>query len=248
MLAAAAAQARVAEREEPLELQLVPARLPAPVRPSSVTTLVTCHCSAIVLETGAGSVSARAGGGILHRIHGFLQSTGFVVARNLALLLAVVFWLALGFWVNKDARRRIRDPFFVVVATVLGLVPPYIGPMVYLLFRPSETLDDAHSRRVEVRALERHLAQSGPKCPVCSSAVEPDYLACPVCTTMLRRPCVRCDAALEPLWQMCPYCATPVEPAAADLDAALTAEALTLVELDDATTLVPQPEPRVADA
>jgi hypothetical protein len=31
-------------------------------------------------------------------------------------------------------------------------------------------------------------------------------------------------------------------------DAALTAEALTLVELDDATKLVPRAEPRVADA
>jgi hypothetical protein len=160
----------------------------------------------------------------------------------------VVFWLALGFWVNKDARRRIRDPSFVVLATLLGLVPPYIGPMVYLLFRPSETLDDLRSRRAEVRALERHLAQSGPKCPVCSSAVEPDYLACPVCTTTLRRPCVRCDAALEPLWQMCPHCATPVEPAQVDLDAALAAEALTLVELDDDTMRVPQRESRVADA
>jgi Arc/MetJ family transcription regulator len=47
---------------------------------------------------------------------------------------------------------------------------------------------------------------------------------------------------------MCPYCATPVQPTQTDLDAALTAEALTLVELDDATTLVPRPEPRVADA
>jgi len=160
----------------------------------------------------------------------------------------VVFWLALGFWVNKDARRRIRDPFFIVLATLLGLVPPYVGPMVYLLFRPSETLDDVRSRRVEVRALERQLAQSGPKCPVCSSGVEPDYLACPVCTTTLRRPCVGCDSALEPLWQMCPHCATPVDPAQEDLDAALAAEALTLVELDDAAALVPQPEPRVTDA
>jgi hypothetical protein len=176
---------------------------------------------------------------MFHRIHGFFHSTGFVVARNLALLLAVVFWLALGFWVNKDARRRIRDPFFVVVATLLGLVPPYVGPIVYLLFRPSETLGDVHARRVEMRALERQLAQSGPTCPVCSSAVEPDYLACPVCTTTLRRPCVQCAAALDPLWQMCPHCATPVEPAQADLDAALTAEALTLIA---------QPDPRKAPA
>jgi double zinc ribbon protein len=181
-------------------------------------------------------------------IHDFVHSTGFVVARNLAVVLAVVFWLALGFWVNKDARRRIRDPFFVLVATALGLVPPYIGPVVYLLFRPSETLEDVHARRVELRALERELARSGPTCPVCSSAVEGDYLACPVCTTTLRRPCAQCDAALEPLWQMCPHCATPVEPTQSDLDAALAAEALALIERDDAATLVVQTESRVADA
>jgi hypothetical protein len=181
-------------------------------------------------------------------IHDLFHSTGFVVARNLAFVLAVVFWLALGFWVYKDARRRIRDPFLVFVATLLGLVPPYVGPLVYLLFRPSETLEDVRSRRVEVRALERHLAHAGPTCPSCSSAVEPDYLACPVCTTMLRRPCTRCDAALEPLWQMCPYCTVPVESTQTDLDAALTAEALTLVEVDNDAPLVPHPEPSVADA
>jgi hypothetical protein len=49
---------------------------------------------------------------------------------------------------------------------------------------------------------------------------------------------------------MCPYCATPVvfEPTQADLDAALTGEARTIAVVDDAIPLVPQPEPRVADA
>jgi hypothetical protein len=47
---------------------------------------------------------------------------------------------------------------------------------------------------------------------------------------------------------MCPYCATPVEPSQADLDAALTAEAQRIALVDDTIPLVPQPEPRVADA
>jgi hypothetical protein len=34
----------------------------------------------------------------------------------------------------------------VLVAAVLGLVPPYIGSVVYLLSRPSETLEDVRSR------------------------------------------------------------------------------------------------------
>src|SRR5215475_12449025 len=102
----------------------------------------------------------------VHGFHGFFHSTGFIVARNLAIILAVVFWVGLAFWVHKDARRRIDDPLLVVMATFLGLVPPFIGPVVYLLFRPSDTIEDVRSRRVELQALEQHLARSQPTCPV----------------------------------------------------------------------------------
>ena len=184
----------------------------------------------------------------LHGIHDLFHSTGFVVARNVAILLAVVFWLGLAFWVYKDARRRIGEPLLVAFATLLGLAPPYIGPVVYLLFRPSETRADVHSRRVELQALEQQIARSkSAACPVCSSAIEPDYLACPVCATMLRQPCATCKAPLEPLWQLCPYCASPVEPSQADLDAALTAEAQKIAVVDHTIPLMPQHEPRVAD-
>jgi RNA polymerase subunit RPABC4/transcription elongation factor Spt4 len=177
-------------------------------------------------------------------IHNAFHSTAFVIARNLAIFLAVVFWLALAYWVHRDARRRIEDPFLVGVATLLGLVPPYLGPIVYLLFRPAETLADIRSRGAELRALEQQLARVRPTCPTCSSPVESDYFACPVCATRLRQPCTHCDAPLEPLWQMCPYCASPIEPSALDLDAALTAEARSLSSID----LVGEPEPRTADA
>ena len=180
--------------------------------------------------------------------HGLFHSTGFLVARDAALLLAVVFWLGLASWVYRDARRRVRDPILVFFATLLGLAPPYIGPVVYLLFRPSETLEDVQARRVELRALEQQLARSQPACPVCRSAIEPDYIACPVCMTMLREPCARCNAPLELLWQMCPYCAAPVEPPQVDLDGALSAEAKTIALVDDTMPLVPQPGRRAADA
>jgi RNA polymerase subunit RPABC4/transcription elongation factor Spt4 len=177
-------------------------------------------------------------------LHDLFHSTGSVVARNVAILFAVVFWLGLALWVNRDARRRIRDPILVFFATLLGLAPPYIGPVVYLLFRPAETLDDVRSRRVELEALEQHLARSQ-ACPVCRSLIEPDFIACPVCATMLRQPCATCNAPLEPLWQVCPYCASAIAPSQVDLDAALAAEAkITLV---DDIPLVPQREPRAAD-
>jgi RNA polymerase subunit RPABC4/transcription elongation factor Spt4 len=181
-------------------------------------------------------------------IHNVFHSTAFVVTRNVLIFLAVVFWLALAYWVYKDARRRIDDPWLVGVASALGLVP-FLGPLVYLLFRPAETLEDVRSRNAELRALEHHLGRSRPSCPVCSTIVEPDYLVCPVCTTALRQACASCDAPLEPLWQMCPYCATSVEPAAIDLDAALSAEARTFSrEPGQENGSAPRPrEPRTAE-
>jgi hypothetical protein len=182
------------------------------------------------MAPGRGIVSAVTAVGLpvfsaFSSLHDAFHSTAFVVARNLAVFLALVFWLALAFWVFKDARRRIDDPWLVGVATILGLVPPYVGPLVYMLFRPAETLEDVRARRAELRALEQHLGRRSPACPRCNAAVEPDYLVCPVCVTQLRQPCAGCGAPLEPLWQACPYCARPFLPTDFDLDAALSAEA-----------------------
>jgi hypothetical protein len=65
---------------------------------------------------------------------------------------------------------------------------------------------------------------------------------------MLREACATCRAPLEPLWQLCPYCASSIEPSRANLDAALTAEMQKITLVDDTVPLVPQAEPRVADA
>jgi len=140
----------------------------------------------------------------------FFSSGTWILIRNLLVFLGVLFWLALGYWVNKDARRRIADPWLVALATLLGLVPPFIGPFVYMLFRPPEYLEDVRERRLEIRAMEERLAIANLRCPVCRATVEPSYLVCPVCTTRLKQACPTCSAPLEALWQACPYCATPI--------------------------------------
>jgi RNA polymerase subunit RPABC4/transcription elongation factor Spt4 len=142
--------------------------------------------------------------------HGFFQSDTWMVARNLGVFFVVVFWLASAYWVFKDARRRIEDPWLVAMATLLGLVPPFIGPLVYLFFRPPEYLEDRRERELEIRAMEEQLGQRYSHCPVCHAVVESDFLVCPVCTTKLKQACVSCKAPLESLWQVCPYCETPV--------------------------------------
>jgi predicted amidophosphoribosyltransferase len=101
---------------------------------------------------------------------------------------------------------------------VIGFVPPFLGPIIYLFFRPPEYLQDVRERELEIKAMEQRLAQIDQRCPVCRAQVDSSYLLCPVCTTRLRQACPSCGQPLESLWQVCPYCATPITPALPALD------------------------------
>ena len=144
-------------------------------------------------------------------LHDFFNSGTWQVIRNLALLFVVIFWAATAYWVYKDARRRIEDPWLVVMATLLGAVAPFVGPLIYMLFRPPEYLEDVRERELEIKAMEERLARRDLHCPVCRAEVDASFLVCPVCTTRLKQSCSSCKAPLEALWQICPYCETPVQ-------------------------------------
>ena len=150
-------------------------------------------------------------------VHDFFHSGTWHVIRNVGILIVLVFWLGVAFWVYKDARRRIRDRWLVGLATLLGLFPPFLGALVYMLFRPPEYLEDVRERELEIKAMEERLSLHGSQCPVCRASIEPSFLVCPVCTTRLKQACVSCNAPLEALWQVCPHCETPVESTGMDL-------------------------------
>jgi hypothetical protein len=140
----------------------------------------------------------------------FFDSEVWLLVRNVSLFFLVVFWAASAFWVYKDARRRIEDPWLLAMAVALGIFPPFLGPLLYMLFRPPEYVEDVRERELEIKAMEESL-DGGQRCPVCRAEVDDTFLACPVCTTKLKQACRRCKAPLEPLWQICPYCETPVD-------------------------------------
>ncbi len=149
--------------------------------------------------------------GLFDGVHRFFHSSTWRLIWTLGAFFLVIFWLATAFWVFKDARRRIEDPWLVAMATILGLVPPFVGPLVYMLFRPPEYLEDVRERELEIKAMEERLSQRDLHCPVCRAEVDQSFLVCPVCTTKLKQACAGCKAPLDALWQVCPYCETSIE-------------------------------------
>ena len=144
-------------------------------------------------------------------IASFISSGTSHAILNGLLFFAFVLWLCLGFWTYKDAKRRMEDPLFIGLSVLVALVIPYLGPFIYMLFRPPEYLEDVRERELEIKAMEERLARRDLHCPVCRAEVDPSFLVCPVCTTRLKQACASCKAPLEALWQICPYCATPIE-------------------------------------
>ena len=143
--------------------------------------------------------------------HDFFNSGTWFVIRNLLFFFLLVFWAATVSWIYKDAKRRIEDPWIVGTCCLLGIVVPFFGPFIYMLFRPPEYLEDVRERELEIKAMEDRLSKRDLHCPVCRSEVDASYLVCPICTTKLKQACVTCKQPLEALWQVCPYCETPID-------------------------------------
>src|SRR5439155_12706588 len=100
----------------------------------------------------------------------FFHSGTWDLLKNLSFFFLVVFYLASAYWVYKDARRRIEDPWLIAVAVALGLFPPFVGPLVYVFFRPPEYLEDVRERELEIKAMEESLGAE--RCPVCRASVD----------------------------------------------------------------------------
>jgi hypothetical protein len=78
-------------------------------------------------------------------------STGALVPL---VLFGIAIWLALIRWTNTDARRRLRNPRLVRAATMLAVLP-LVGPVIYMILRPAEFLDDAYEREISIASSEK---------------------------------------------------------------------------------------------
>jgi hypothetical protein len=127
--------------------------------------------------------------------------------------MTIALWGGMGIWAFRDIRARSRDILAQILGTLLVIVLPVIGFMVYLMLRPQETLADAYERSLEQEALLQAIEE--PEiCPGCGQRVKGTYLFCPSCHTKLKRACPSCNQPIHLRWSLCAYCGTHVTPQA----------------------------------
>jgi len=133
----------------------------------------------------------------------FTYLTAFVGAFLAAL------WLSLIFWALRDIRSRSQDRLLHYLATLVVAILNLPGILIYLILRPSQTLEQAYQEALEEEALLASIEEMR-QCPGCGGRVEKNWQACANCHTRLRKTCQHCGNLLELPWQLCPYCTTKV--------------------------------------
>ena len=138
------------------------------------------------------------------------ESSGFSLAVSLLILCLVVLYLALIYWTYQDARRRIDDPVMVGLSTFVALFP-FVGPIIYMVLRPPEYLEDVRERDLELANAEARAQQFHRLlCPYCSYRIEREFVRCPSCLRKLKERCANCSRPLDQAWTICPYCEADV--------------------------------------
>ena len=117
----------------------------------------------------------------------------------------VALWLALIFWTYRDIRSRARDPLARILATLVVAVLFLPGIVIYLILRPSRTLEDEYQNTLEEEALLQSIEEI-PQCPGCGRRTQERWIICPSCHTKLKKSCHQCGKLMELPWNLCPFC------------------------------------------
>jgi len=118
-------------------------------------------------------------------------------------------WVALVIWTYRDIRARARDPLVQILSALLVAVLNLPGVLVYLILRPTRTLEEEYQHTLEEESLLQALEEL-PLCPGCERRVKDDWQVCPNCHTKLKKTCHNCGKLMELPWNVCPFCATLV--------------------------------------
>lgn len=131
-----------------------------------------------------------------------------LIAAALGGAFLAALWLSLMVWTYRDIRGRVRDPMVRILAVLLVGVLFLPGVVVYLILRPSQTMEEEYQHMLEEEALLQAIEERT-ACPGCGRHTAEDWIICPNCYTKLMKTCHACGRLMKLPWSLCPYCGTP---------------------------------------
>ncbi len=147
-----------------------------------------------------------------------LLSSILLIATAFGGAFLAALWLALVVWTWRDIRSRARDPLAQVLAVLVVAALNLPGILVYLILRPTRTLEEDYQRTLEEEALLASIEDQA-LCPGCERRIREDWQVCPNCHTKLKKSCQHCGKLMELPWNICPYCGTPAPGVKREVDA-----------------------------
>jgi len=117
----------------------------------------------------------------------------------------VIFWIVVLDWVWLDAGERTSNKTARVIYLLLVIFFNVFGWIMYLILRPSQTIEQIYWADLERRYLKYETAELG-DCVKCGTQLYPGYTFCPTCGLDIKIKCRACDVYIEKNSEYCPYC------------------------------------------
>jgi hypothetical protein len=133
-----------------------------------------------------------------------IANANYNLLGTLLALIAIIFWLVVISWIWVDAGERTTSKSMRIFYSLIGIIPIF-GWIIYLIIRPSETIDEIYWGDLERRYLKYETAELG-DCPKCGAQLFPGYIYCPNCKQELKIKCTQCGVYVDVDHKFCTHC------------------------------------------
>jgi hypothetical protein len=145
---------------------------------------------------------------LLNLLNGVGQ-INFQLVWKLLAIAAVIFWIVVLDWVWLDAGERTSNKTARIIYLLLVVFFNIFGWIMYLILRPSQTIEQIYWADLERRYLKYETSELG-DCPKCGTQLYPGYTYCPTCGLEIKQKCKSCNLYIEKNSEYCPYCGQKV--------------------------------------
>jgi len=146
---------------------------------------------------------------LLNLLNGVGQ-INFQIVWKLVGLVFVAFWIVVLDWVWTDSGERTTNRRARIIYVLLVLFLNVLGWIIYLIIRPSQTIEQIYWADLERRYLKYETAELG-DCVRCGAQLYPGYMFCPKCGLETKMKCQTCGVYIEKDSEYCAFCGRKVK-------------------------------------